>query len=108
MIAGGILGSQATEGGALVAVLGLACHFAISYGAAAIYYQVTRVTPLPNRHPLLFGPVYGLLVYEFMHLVVLPLSAYHKPILLPPLFVPDVFSHLFFVGLPISLIVRRC
>ena len=35
------------------------------------------------------------------------LSAYHKPFALPPLFVPDVLSHLFFVGLTIALIVRR-
>jgi hypothetical protein len=107
MIAGGLLGTRAAEGGSLVALLGLACHFAISVGAAAIYYQFSRMMPLLNRHPFVCGPIYGLVVYEVMHLVVLPLSAYHKPVQLPPLFVPDVFSHLFFVGLPIALIVGR-
>ncbi|MEO6002245.1 MAG: hypothetical protein ABIZ04_09195 [Opitutus sp.] len=106
-IAGGALGRGALQGGAGTAALGCFFHFCISFGAAAAYYAASRKILLLNRHPWIVGPIYGLLVYEFMNMVVLPLSAYHRPFVPPPLFVPDVLSHLFFVGLPIALIVRR-
>ena len=107
IIAGGALGRGATDGGLGTAALGLVFHFCISLGAAAVYFAGSRRIPWLNRHPWISGPVFGLLVYEFMQLVVLPLSAYRRPFTAPPLLVPDVLSHLFFVGLPIALIIRR-
>lgn len=107
IVAGGALGRAAFDGGAGTAALGLLFHFTIYFGAAAVYFAASRKIAVLNQHPWICGPLYGLLVYEFMHLVVLPLSAYHSPLKFPPLFVPDVLSHLFFVGLPIALIVRR-
>lgn len=106
-IAGGAFGRAALQGGPATAALGLLFHFTISFGAAAFYYVMSRKISLLNRYAWVAGIIYGLLVYEFMHLVVLPLSAYHSPFVLPPLFVPDVLSHLFFVGLTIALNVRR-
>ena len=106
-IAGGALGRGALQGGAGTAALGCFFHFCISFGAAAVYYVASRKIPLLNRHAWIAGPIYGLLVYEFMNAVVLPLSAYHRPFAFPPLLAADVLSHLFFVGLPIALIVRR-
>ena len=106
-IAGGALGRGALQGGPGTAALGVVFHFCISFGAAAVYYAASRRISFLNRYAVVSGLVYGLLVYEFMNVVVLPLSAYHKPLAAPPLFVPDVLSHLFFVGLAIALIVRR-
>lgn len=106
-IAGGALGRDALKGGPEIAALGLAFHFCVSFGAAAVYYLASRKISFLNRQPVISGLIYGLLVYEFMNVVVLPLSAYHKPLSFPPLFVPDVLSHLFFVGLPIALAARR-
>lgn len=107
VIAGGALGREALQGGWRVALLGLAFHFVISFTAASVYYLASRKLSFLNQYAVVSGLVYGLIVYEFMNVVVLPLSAYHKPIALPPLFVPDVLSHLFFVGLVIALSVRR-
>lgn len=87
--------------------LGLLFHFVISFGAATVYYAASRKLSLVRKHVWISGLVFGLLVYEFMHLVVLPLSAYHSRLVFPPLLVADVLSHLFFVGLTIALIVRR-
>jgi uncharacterized membrane protein YagU involved in acid resistance len=106
-VAGGALGREALKGGREIALLGLGFHFCISFGAAAVYYAASRKISFLNRHAVVSGLVYGLLVYEFMNLVVLPLSAYHRPFVPPPLFVPDVLSHLFFVGLVIALVTRR-
>ena len=106
-IAGGALGREALQGGPGSAALGVFFHFSISFGAAAVYYAASRKISLLNHYALIAGLIYGLLVYEFMNAVVLPLSAYHKPLAFPPLFVADVLSHLFFVGLTIALIVRH-
>ena len=105
-IAGGLFGPSAHQGGVGTAVIGFVCHFVISIGAAATYYLAAKKLSWLNRFPVVSGIIFGLLVYEFMHLVVLPLSAYHSPLAFPPLFARDVASHLFLVGLPIALIVR--
>ncbi len=105
-IAGGALGPGAFAGGAGSVALGVVFHFSISLGAAAVYYIASRYFSALNKYAWISGLIYGLLVYEFMHLVVLPLSAYHRPVKFPPLFVADVLSHLFFVGCAIALVVR--
>jgi hypothetical protein len=106
VIAGGWLGASARQGGAGVALLGLGSHYLIAFGAAATFWAASRFLPWLMRHAVFAGLVYGLVVYEFMHLVVLPLSAYHSPVKFASLLKADVLSHLFFVGLPIALIVR--
>lgn len=107
VIAGGWFGREATQGGAVVALVGFLSHFCVAYGAAAAYWLASRMLPVLNRHAVLAGLLYGIVVYEFMHLVVLPLSAYHSPVQFASLLKSDVISHLFFVGLPIALITRR-
>jgi len=107
VIAGGWFGRAARDGGAGTAVIGFLSHYCVAYGAAATYWLLSRLLPWLNRHAVVCGLVYGVVVYEFMHLVVLPLSAYHAPVQFASLWKADVLSHLFFVGLPIALIVRR-
>lgn len=107
VIAGGWLGPSARQGGAGVALLGLGSHYLIAFGAAATFWVASRFLPWLTRHAVVVGLVYGIVVYEFMHLVVLPLSAYHSPVKFASLLKADALSHLFFVGLPIALLVRR-
>jgi hypothetical protein len=63
--------------------------------------------PAPAADGVLFGLIYGALVYFFMHLIVLPLSA------VPPRSMPFIYKafefveHWFCVGLPIALSVRQ-
>ena len=58
--------------------------------------------------PLLWGPIYGMAVFFVMRYVVVPLSATPRQ---PPAKVSSlanlVFSHIFFVGIPIALVIRR-
>jgi uncharacterized membrane protein YagU involved in acid resistance len=107
-IASGLLGpNRAYQGGAQTAALGVILHFLIALGAAATYYVASRGLPLLNRHAVLCGLIYGALVYEFMHVVVLPLSA--APPSRMPLFLKacEFVWHWFGVGLPIALSVRH-
>src|SRR6266516_3297176 len=74
-IASGVLGMKSYSGGAYTAALGVVLHFVIALGAATVYYLASRKLSFLNHHVFVCGLMYGALVYLFMHLVVLPLSA---------------------------------
>jgi Na+/alanine symporter len=108
VIAGGLLGRQAFQGGAGTYVLGVALHFFIACSAAAIYYAASRRLGFMKDHPLVCGLFFGAAVQEVMNLVVLPLSALHSrgPYKLQDLIL-GLVVHMVVVGLPISFSVRR-
>jgi hypothetical protein len=54
------------------------------------------------------GVFYGVAVYFFMNRVVVPLSGAIKYPFSSQLLVVGVVIHIFCVGLPIALVVRRC
>jgi hypothetical protein len=77
-IAGGILGPRTYSGGISTALFGLALHFVIAFGAAAIFFLASRVMPFLLTHAALSGVFYGIAVYFFMNRVVVQLSAATK------------------------------
>jgi Na+/alanine symporter len=108
VIAGGLLGRQAFQGGAGTYVLGVALHFFIACSAAAVYYGASRRLRFMKDHPLVCGLFFGAAVEEVMRLVVLPLSALHSrgPYKLDDLIL-GLVVHMVVVGLPISFSIRR-
>ena len=106
-IARGLLGAKAFEGGWGTAALGVGLHFVIALGAAAVYYAASRRLKFMRRRAVMSGLLYGVAVFLFMNGVVLPLSAAGKPAFSTITFLNGIAAHLFFVGLPISLAVRR-
>jgi hypothetical protein len=108
VIAAGLLGRQALQGGAATYVLGVALHFFIACSAAAVYYMASRRLSFMLEHPLVCGLFFGAAVEEVMSLVVLPLSALHArgPYKLHDLIL-GLLVHMVVVGLPISFSVRR-
>lgn len=104
-VATGLLGRDAYNGGWRTGLLGGALHFLIATGAAAVFVVASRHLATLVRHPVIWGPLYGIAVYLFMNLVVLPLSA------VPPRpFVPNIVMiivHMLCVGLPIALVTSR-
>jgi uncharacterized membrane protein YagU involved in acid resistance len=108
-IAAGLLGRKSFQGGAATTLLGVACHFTIAIGSAAVFYWAGLVVPALWHRPWIYGPTFGVLVYLFMHYVVLPLSAVPKRTVPVTSFevVDQLFSHTVFVGLPIALMARR-
>lgn len=107
-IASGALGVAAFRGGLAAAALGLLFHFVIATGAATVFYICSRQLPMLLRRPLLWGPIYGVGVFLFMHYLVVPLCAAPKQ---PPARIASlanlIFSHIFFVGIPIALVISR-
>jgi uncharacterized membrane protein YagU involved in acid resistance len=106
-IASGVLGAKAYQGGMGSAALGIVLHFFIATIWASVYYAASRKLKFLVRKAFLCGMAYGAVVYLFMHLVVVPLSA------VPPGPTPFAYEtaefvwHWFGVGLPIALCVRR-
>ena len=108
-IASGLLGPQAFHGGWGTAALGLGLHFLIALSAAAVYYAASRTLTFLTRRAVLWGFLYGIAVYMFMSWIVVPLSAFPKskaPFSFAAL-VLSLLTHMFCVGLPIALAVRR-
>src|SRR3954470_6230720 len=107
-VASGLFGAAAFKGGLPIAILGLLLHFLIALSAAAIFYIASRRFPLLTQRPILCGIAYGLIIYGVMNLVALPLSAYPRRVTFPPLVLTTgLLVHMFFIGLPISLAVRK-
>lgn len=108
VIAGGLLGQQAFQGGAPTYILGVFLHFFIAFSAAAIYYGASRRLAFLKEHPLVCGLFYGVAVELVMSYIILPLSALHAK---GPYNLHDVLLglavHMVVVGLPISFSIRR-
>jgi hypothetical protein len=107
-VASGLLGARAFKGGAATVLLGAALHFFIAFVAAGVYYVASRKLTFLVQRPILWGMIYGQVVFLVMNFVVLPLSAIHRwPTFSVPLIVTGPIGHMFLVGLPIALAVRR-
>jgi len=106
-IAGGILGPRTYSGGTSTALLGLALHFVIAFGAAAVFFLASRVVPLLLNQAVVSGVLYGIAVYFFMNRVVVQLSAATKFPFSIKMMLIGVLIHIFCVGIPISLSIRR-
>ncbi len=106
-IASGLLGPKAFSGGLATALLGLFCHFVIAFGAAAVYFAASRGIRFLIQNAVVSGVLYGVAVYFFMNRIVVPLSAAAKRPFSLRLMIVGVVIHIFCVGLPISLSIRR-
>jgi uncharacterized membrane protein YagU involved in acid resistance len=108
IVASGAFGKAALDGGVAMAAVGLAAHFGMSLGWAALFFLAAQRWPQLVRRPLVYGIVFGILVFLAMRLLVLPLSAYPFPVRFKPLStVLDLMSHMFLFGLPIALAARK-
>ena len=83
------------------------CHFFIAFCAAAVYFTASRWVYFLLRHAVLSGILYGVTVYFFMNRIVVPLSAARKYPFSFRMMVIGVVIHIFCVGLPIAITVRR-
>jgi len=92
-VAAGLLGKAAKTGGTSVAILGLGLHYFIATSMVLAYYLASRRLPWLVERPIAYGAAYGVFLYLFMNLVVLPLSAVGMP----------SFSNTLWVGLSVLM-----
>jgi hypothetical protein len=105
-VASGLLGPRAFEGGLTTAAVGLAIHFVIAFAVVIIFAVARQRLAFLREWPVLSGVTYGLLVFAVMNLVVLPLSA-AKPRHSLTGDLIQIAIHIFVIGLPTSLLLRR-
>ncbi len=106
-IASGLLGRSAFQGGFNTAVMGVALHFVVALGAAAVYYSASRWLPILLLRPLVFGVAFGVVVHLFMSFVVIPLSRIGmRPFVLRS-FVIFLLVSMIVIGPSISLPLRH-
>jgi hypothetical protein len=106
-VASGLLGPEAFQSGAKTAVLGLALHFLIATIWTTVFYFASRQLLFLIERPVLFGLLYGIVVYVFMNFVVVPLSNVAPRQATISGRVINMLIIMFCIGLPIALIVRR-
>lgn len=128
-VAGGWMGHDAASAGGLqTALIGLGTHFMIALIMAAVFvFFAGRIGAL-SKSPILWGFLYGLVLFVVMNYAVVPLSAaatgefataanageriaaavdrtlqFKRPLLLAG----TIFTHTVFVGVPIALANAR-
>src|SRR4029077_7011210 len=109
-IASGLIGVKAARARGLASVvLGVAIHYTIALVWTVVFYAASRKLAIPSRRPVLSGLIYGGAIYLFMNFIILPLSGVPHPRSAITLAsrVNGVLALLLFIGLPISLLVRR-
>jgi uncharacterized membrane protein YagU involved in acid resistance len=107
-IAGGLVGKDALHKSVGLYILGLCIHYFIAFSAAAVYCLASRKLDFLRAHFFVCGVFYGIGVWVFMNLVVLPLSAYHAmgPYTYRGL-VQGILAHIVLIGLPIAISLRK-
>jgi hypothetical protein len=105
-IASGLIGARAGEWGAAASALGLLLHFVVALGVVSVYHAASRRLPDLRERPLLWGPIYGIVVYAVMNAIVVPLSAITPGAPETPAILRGLAIHVLFVGLPAALSSR--
>lgn len=105
-VASGPFGDAITES-AVAAPLGLAVHFALVLVMVAVYVVVASRVPLLERHWLIAGVLYGLLLWLVMYWIVLPMRFGSPHPSNPAAIVRQLISHCVLVGVPIAYITAR-
>jgi len=107
-VASGLIGATASKGGFAINALGVLCHFIIATGATTVYFFASRRLHWLVKHAFISGLLYGVAVFYFMRLVVLPLSAItFKPPNALSVVLVGILIHMFCVGAPIALVIRK-
>jgi glucan phosphoethanolaminetransferase (alkaline phosphatase superfamily) len=115
-VAGGLLGRGTYNGGFSTAALGLVMHFTMALTVATIFYALSRRFPLPRKLSAVVtvGLLYGAAVFVVNNFVTALFLSWvrslylHTPVLFkPPMGWSQLVIHVFCIGLPVALVVRR-
>ncbi len=106
-IASGVFGPSVINGDFIYVVIGLILHFIIAFIAAAFYIAAATTVKAFNTHKVVMGLAYGVIVWLFMNLLVLPVSNVPKGPFDAGLAAIGIVWHALLVGLPIALVSAK-
>jgi hypothetical protein len=107
-IASGLIGPAAAATGSGPLVLGVVLHYCIALAWTAVFFIASEKLLVLRRKPVTSGLAYGVLVYLFMNLIVLPLSRVPRGVASTSLDarVNGVLAVVICIGLAVSLLTR--
>src|SRR4249919_2254370 len=102
-VASGLMGERAFGMGWFSGAFGLVLHFLIAVIVTTVFVGACPQFPALQQFYWISGPLYGVIVFLVMNLIVVPLSA--RPKRLAPVMVVavQIVIHVLFVGLPIVI-----
>lgn len=104
-VASGALGPDALAGGIPIALLGLLFHFIIAFSWTTLFFII--YPKLPKGSWILYGLIYGVVVWLLMNLVVIPLTKIQpRPFNWNSAIIGAIILMLA-IGLPISYLARK-
>lgn len=106
-IASGVFGKRAYEGGVGMVICGVVFHYIIAFSFTIGYFLVYPYMPFLRKQRIISGILYGIFVWAFMNLLVLPLVMGRTP---PLTFISIVRAAgllICFIGIPVSLIAHK-
>jgi len=106
-ISSGIFGAKAINGSFIYVLIGLVLHFIIAFTAASILFLLFLKTDIYKFNPIILGLGYGLIIWLFMNLLVLPLSNYPKSPFDLGLASIGIAWHMILVGVPMTWIIWK-
>jgi hypothetical protein len=106
-VASGLMGERAVGRGWLSAGLGLILHFLIAAIVTTVFVGACPHFPALQQFYWISGPLYGVIVFLVMNLIVVPLSARPKRPAPAMVVAVQIVIHMLFVGLPIALAANR-
>lgn len=106
-IASGLLGVKSFSGGWPTAILGIFLEYVITFVATLMYYVASRKLTFLVQQAALWGVLYGVAIYFFMHSIVMPLSAAPKFQHTLLTIAVDFIGHITVIGPPMALAVNR-
>jgi len=106
-IASGFLGSQAFSGGLLSILFGVLIHFTIAIIVTGIFFLIYNNNFYLREFYLLYGALYGILVWSVMNYIVIPFSAVSPADFGTTQIIIGVMIHIFIVGIPIGLFAGK-
>ena len=105
-VASGVFGLDAIAGGTVMAFLGLLFHFTVASGWTTLFFLLYTKLKFLSRNKYIAGVGYVIFILVEMNMIVVPLS--NVPNAKPGNFhLPQLFIHMFIIGLPISLLANR-
>ena len=106
-IASGILGKAAFSGGTWTALVGLLLHYFIASSWTVLFFKLYPKLKIPPAYKIISGILFGILIWCFMNLIVVPLSRAHRPLFNWNHIIIGALYIIFLIALPISLIYHK-
>ena len=106
-IASGLLGQKAYQSQTLPVSLGVIIHFSIAITVTYIFYQAYKRFGKASTPKFLLGSMYGIGIWLVMNYIVIPFSLIGTYPKNPIQIVIGLLIHIFVIGIPIEVLIRR-